>query len=240
MANIVGAGGEPDRAIQTLVSANFFTTLGVQPALGRGFQEGEDQPGREREVVLSDRLWRRRFAADPAIVGKNIRLDDQNFLVTGVMPASFDFPLATELWTPNALTPTAAPIAATTSWRPPPVCGRGRHWNRPAPSWTASPARLEKSYPDTNKGRRYMVWPARRFMVDSYTQQYLIMLLGSVIFRPADRLRERRQPAIRSRHRPPARSGRAHRPGRFALARDLPTGDRKHLALRARRRSSAC
>src|SRR4051794_22780371 len=47
MANIVGAGGEPERAIQTLVSANFFTTLGVQPALGRGFQEGEDQPGRE-------------------------------------------------------------------------------------------------------------------------------------------------------------------------------------------------
>ena len=105
MANIVGAGGEPERAIQTLVSANFFDALGVQPALGRGFQDGEDQPGREREVVLSDRLWRRRFGADPAIVGKNIRLDDQNFLVTGVMPASFDFPMATELWTPHALTP---------------------------------------------------------------------------------------------------------------------------------------
>jgi putative ABC transport system permease protein len=51
MANIVGSGGEPDRAIQTLVSANFFHTFGVQPAIGRGFQEGEDQPGREREVV---------------------------------------------------------------------------------------------------------------------------------------------------------------------------------------------
>jgi hypothetical protein len=84
MANIVGAGGTPDRALQALVSANFFTTLGVQPALGRGFQEGEDQPGREREVVLSDRLWRSRFAADPRIVGQNIRLDDQNFLVIGV------------------------------------------------------------------------------------------------------------------------------------------------------------
>ena len=50
MANIVGSGGEPERAIQALVSANFFTTLGVQPVLGRGFQQGEDQPGREREV----------------------------------------------------------------------------------------------------------------------------------------------------------------------------------------------
>src|SRR5512133_976832 len=99
MANIVGAGGEPERVIQTLVSANFFATLGVQPAMGRGFQDGEDQPGREREVVLSDRLWHRRFAADPGIVGKTIRLDDRNYLVTGVMPSSFDFPMATEIWT---------------------------------------------------------------------------------------------------------------------------------------------
>jgi putative ABC transport system permease protein len=98
------AGGEPERVVQALTSANFFDVLGVQPALGRAFQAGEDQPGREREAILSDRLWRRRFGADAGIVGKTIRLDDQNFLVTGVMPASFDFPLATELWTPYALT----------------------------------------------------------------------------------------------------------------------------------------
>jgi putative ABC transport system permease protein len=182
MANIVATGGEPERAIQTLVSANFFNTLGVQPAIGRGFQEGEDQPGREREVVLSDRLWRRRFAADPAIVGKNIRLDDQNYLVTGVMPASFDFPMATELWTPNPLTPEQR------------VNRRNNQLEAAArlrPQYTLEQAgaeidrissRLETSYPDTNKGRRYMVWPARRFMVDAYTQQYLIMLLGSVSF----------------------------------------------------------
>jgi putative ABC transport system permease protein len=182
MANIVGAGGEPERAIQTLVSANFFTTLGVQPALGRGFQEGEDQPGREREVVLSDRLWRRRFAADPAIVGKNIRLDDQNFLVTGVMPASFDFPMATELWTPNALTPSARAnrrnnqLQAAARLRP------GHTLEQAGAEVDRIAGRLEKSYPDSNKGRRYMVWPARRYIVDSYTQQYLIMLLGSVFF----------------------------------------------------------
>ena len=73
-------------------------------------------------MVLSDRLWRRRFAADPAIVGKTIRLDDQNFLVTGVMPASFDFPMATELWTPMRAHPRAArQRGATTSWKPPPA-----------------------------------------------------------------------------------------------------------------------
>src|SRR3989442_2414117 len=66
-ANIVGAGGEPERVLQTLVTANFFDVVGVQPVVGRGFQAGEDQPGREREVIFSDRIWRSRFGADPAI-----------------------------------------------------------------------------------------------------------------------------------------------------------------------------
>src|SRR4051794_16857699 len=69
LANLVGAGGEPERVSQALPSANFFDTVGVQPALGRAFQPGEDEPGRDRVVVLSDRLWKRRFGGDPAIVG---------------------------------------------------------------------------------------------------------------------------------------------------------------------------
>ena len=54
LANIVGTGGEPERAEQALVSANFFEVMQVQPALGRAFQPGEDQPGREREVIFSE------------------------------------------------------------------------------------------------------------------------------------------------------------------------------------------
>jgi putative ABC transport system permease protein len=181
MANISGAG-EPERVIQALVSANFFTTLGVQPVLGRGFQEGEDQPGREREVVLSDRLWRRRFAADPSIVGRNIRLDDQNFLVTGVMAASFDFPMATELWTPLGLTPEQRADRRSNQLVAAARLRTGRTVEQAGSELDRLSARLEKAYPDTNKGRRYMAWPSHRFLVDAYTQQYLIMLLGSVIF----------------------------------------------------------
>ena len=55
-ANLVGAGGEPERVLRYLVTSNFFDVLGVRPVLGRGFLPGEDQPGREREVVLSDAL----------------------------------------------------------------------------------------------------------------------------------------------------------------------------------------
>ena len=81
LANLVGAGGEPDRVSQALTSANFFDVAGVQPAIGRGFQPGEDEPGHHRVVILSDRLWKRRFAADPSIVGRSIRFDDENFTV---------------------------------------------------------------------------------------------------------------------------------------------------------------
>lgn len=182
LANIVGAGGEPERAMQALVNANFFDTVGVQPAIGRGFQAGEDQPGREREVVLSDRLWRRRFGGDPAIVGQSIRLDDQNFLVTGVMPETFDFPLATELWTPMALTP-----AQRNSRRGGTVVSvarlkAGHSMEQASAELDSIAAQLEKTFPDTNKGRRFMLWPAHKFLVDYDTKQYLIMLLGSVIF----------------------------------------------------------
>jgi len=69
---------------------------------------------------------------------------------------------------------------------------------------------LEKSYPDTNKGRRLMVWPARRFMVDSYTQQYLIMLLGSVVFVLLIACVNVAKPAVRPRHRPLARGSRTN------------------------------
>jgi putative ABC transport system permease protein len=96
------------------------------------------------------------------------------------MPASFDFPMATELWTPHALTPgdranrRSNQLEAAARLRPQQTLEQaGAEIDRISAS-------LEKSYPDTNKGRHYMVWPARRFIVDSYTQQYLIMLLGSV------------------------------------------------------------
>ncbi len=181
-ANIVGAGGEPERVDSNLVSANFFDTLQVQPVMGRGFQAGEDQPGRDREVVLSDRLWRRSYGGDPGIIGREIRLDDQNFRVTGVMPASFDFPLATELWTPLALTP---------------VQRASRRANRVEIAARLKPevsaeqaeaelagvgARLEQSYPETNKGRRFAVWSARRYLVEYETSQYAVLLLASVLF----------------------------------------------------------
>lgn len=96
--------GEPERLTGGRVSANFFTTLAVQPLVGRVFVEEEDQPGKNRVVVLSHTLWNRRFGADRDLVGKDITLNGQSFTVIGVMPAGFQWK-SDDLWRPLALAP---------------------------------------------------------------------------------------------------------------------------------------
>ena len=98
----ITGGTEPERLEGQRVSFEYFRALGVTPTLGRAFEAGDDRVGGPRVVILSDRLWRRRFGGDPAIVGRNITLDDNLATVIGVMPASFENVLspAAEAWTP--------------------------------------------------------------------------------------------------------------------------------------------
>jgi len=93
---------DPERLDGQRIGAEFFRALGAAPALGRDFQAADDQPGAVDVVLLSDGLWRRRFGADPAIIGRPVTLDDDPFIVIGVMPAGFDNVLApgAAVWTP--------------------------------------------------------------------------------------------------------------------------------------------
>ena len=87
------------------VSADLFTLLGVQPMLGRAFSPKEDEPG-SHVVVLSNEFWRSRFGADPGILGKSLMLDREQYVVVGVMPPGFSFPVRktpVELWTTVAI-----------------------------------------------------------------------------------------------------------------------------------------
>jgi predicted permease len=98
--------GEPERIFGRRVTANFFPLFGLPAAIGRTFTEDEDQPGRGQVVVLSDQLWRRRFGADPAIVGSRIRINGEPHDVVGVMPPEFDgLGDPAEAWIPAAFTP---------------------------------------------------------------------------------------------------------------------------------------
>ena len=92
----------PERFEGQRVSAGFFRTLGVLPLLGRDFAASDDRFHGPNLVILSDGLWRRRFAGNRSIVGQQVRLDDNLYTVAGVMPRSFENVLATsaELWAP--------------------------------------------------------------------------------------------------------------------------------------------
>ena len=92
--------GEPVQIESTRVSADFFATLGVRPALGRAFTAEDDRPGAAHVVIISERLWRARFNADPGLIGRTISLNDTGFTVVGVMPASFEFPKGADIWSP--------------------------------------------------------------------------------------------------------------------------------------------
>jgi putative ABC transport system permease protein len=86
--NLTG-GGEPVEVMAEQVTPNLFSVLGVQPLYGRSFLPEEGRPGSARTVVLSHVLWQRRYAGDPGIVGKQISLNSESYVVIGVMPAGF-------------------------------------------------------------------------------------------------------------------------------------------------------
>ena len=107
LAGYIGTGftfsgaGEAELVIGEMVTPEFFRILGVAPALGRTFAPDEFQPGHENVVVLSDRLWKRRFGGNPASIGSRVTVNGKPFTIAGVMPPSFEYPGSRyELWAP--------------------------------------------------------------------------------------------------------------------------------------------
>lgn len=99
--------GRPERFMGQSVTAGFFGTLGIRPALGRDFRGAEDVPEGNNVVLLSHSLWNRRFGGDPAILGRGINLNGRTYEVIGVLPAEFESLLAprAEIWRPLGYDP---------------------------------------------------------------------------------------------------------------------------------------
>jgi putative ABC transport system permease protein len=105
--------GEPERVAAAFVTPNLLSVLGVLPAHGRSFREGEEVAGNDQVILLSDRLWHRRFAGDPKVVGSTIQVGGTPYEVIGVLPPGLKLPLqfagdAAELWVPLQADPAAA------------------------------------------------------------------------------------------------------------------------------------
>jgi putative ABC transport system permease protein len=96
--------GEPEVVDAVSVSDGFFDMLGVKPVLGRWFTSKEDTPGNDNVVMISESLWRRRYGADPGVLGRKLLFSNTSVVIVGVMPASFRFPQTrAEIWSPLAI-----------------------------------------------------------------------------------------------------------------------------------------
>ena len=174
--------GEPQRVQAFAVSANLFHLLGVHPQLGRGFLPQEEEPGADREIVLSQGLWERRYASNPDILNKTIKVDGKNYTVVGVMGKGFDFPLPAEAWVP--LTLTAAERETRNDnylW----VLGNLRRnvsFSSASAEMQTIFQRLTAAYPDSYGGWQLKVLPLRTFVTGNLTAQYTLLLLGAVAF----------------------------------------------------------
>ena len=101
-ATLTGAG-EAARVPTARVTSSFFPVLRVNPAIGRAFLTEEERQGNNRVALLSDKIWRNRFAANPNVLGKTITLDGTQYSVVGIMPAGFTFPHEAAFWLPLAV-----------------------------------------------------------------------------------------------------------------------------------------
>ena len=106
--NVSAEGGKlPEQVDAGFCSWNFFSTLGVEPVLGRGFTTADDKPDAEATVILTSTFWKRRYGSDPAIIGKKIWLDAKAYTIIGVLPSWFSYSSAfggntIQMWTPVA------------------------------------------------------------------------------------------------------------------------------------------
>jgi predicted permease len=169
---------EAERVEGSTVTPNLFGLLGIRPVLGRGFLPGEGRPGSPRVVVLSDALWRRRFGADPRVVGTKVVLNGTPAEVVGVMPPRFKFPEVAEIWTPLALDPTAPRDERYVG-----TVARLRSGATPEQAEAelgAVARRLAAEHPESNAGWGARVKTYRDDMIDGSLRLMISLMLGAV------------------------------------------------------------
>jgi predicted permease len=174
------SGDVPEKLSAMRMTADILPMLGVRPRLGRAFLPADDDAGRDHVVLLSDGLWRRRFAADPDVIGKAVTLNGEPYTVLGVLPAGFQFApfwhTDAELWAPLDLRPRAS-SRESSSLR---VFGRlkdGVSLETARHEVAAVTAALEREFPGTNRDVRV---EGLRDKVVGDVRPALLVLLGAV------------------------------------------------------------
>lgn len=176
--------GEPEGVTVSRVTANYFTVLGVAPMMGRTFVPNDEQPGSDNVALLTYQIWRNRFGQDPAIVGKEIRLNDRTFQVVGVLPEDFRVPPNASygrLYIPYVIPTVATPQTAYTS-----IATIARL--RPGVTREQAQTELRTILPEQgqpyaeNMGKYQALVPAIDFQPESFgNQRYTIMQYTAIV-----------------------------------------------------------
>ncbi|HEX4631696.1 MAG TPA: ABC transporter permease [Chthoniobacterales bacterium] len=174
--NLESPGGMTETLKTTFTTANLFSLLGVQPMLGRDLTRADDEPQAPKVMLISERLWKKSFGADPNIIGRDIRLDGTPRTVVGIMPAGFRFPSQSDIWVPMT---SVFGTNTNRGWRSDQAIARLR------PDATVQSAqsemsvitdRLAQQYPDTNKLIGAAVVPLREHVAGSVRFSLLLLL----------------------------------------------------------------
>jgi putative ABC transport system permease protein len=185
--NLTGVEDPEELPVQA-VTVNTFSMLGASPHLGRTFLPEDEKADGERTIILSQGLWRRRFGADPNIVGNQIALDGQSYTVIGVMPTGFQLFIQqdsfsgkqAEVWMPIRFTPNHR-VRRGRSWRAIAQLKPGVTVAQAQEEMSAIAGRLEQQYSDFNSGWDVNIVPLREQIVGGI-RQALLVLLGAVGF----------------------------------------------------------
>jgi predicted permease len=171
--------GDPERVPSGAVTARFFDMLGIRPLRGRSFAADEDAPGHARVAMLSERLWWRRYAGHPDLVGRTIPLDGENWTVIGIAPADVGFTSGVDIWQPLTLDPSRENradhhVLVLGRLKPGVSAGQAEaELNRVA-------VQLEREFPKSNRDWRMGLAPALDWIVDQDTRTALLVLMVAV------------------------------------------------------------
>lgn len=182
--NFTGSG-EPERVAALRVTANLFSVLGVAPAHGRDFLPEDEQSGRNHVAILSDGLWRRRFGADPNLIGRQIQLGGESYTVVGVMPPRFQLTQGTELWTPLTLVTLDPASANRSTSHNLSVIGRlkpGVSLAQAQASMDTIARQLEQQYPESNTGWGVRMSAFYDWIVPEQIRRSMLTLFAAVGF----------------------------------------------------------
>jgi len=180
--NLTGTGDEPERLVGAWVSPEFFSVLKAPLLAGRGFAPGEDKPGASKVVVLTRKLWARRFGSDRGVVGRTVSLDGAPYTVIGVASEN-RWPASVDLWLPfelneRALEPKnrgAIYLSSVARLAP------GVSMEAARAEARAIASRLAAQYPDNNTGYRMDMAGMQTYMVGD-VRTPLLVLMGAVLF----------------------------------------------------------